>query len=393
MIRFIFVLFLSLFFVHPMLGQEVAWKFKTEDRVYASPAIDGEHIFFGSGDHYIYAINKHTGKQVWKYKTGCAVHSSPYVWNNLVCVGSDDGNLYALDTKSGDLIWQFASEGEKMYDLWDYYRSSPTAFNSTIFWGSGDGHIYALNAQTGDETWKFKTGGIVHASPVVKKNKVYVGSYDGYFYCLDAKTGDEIWKFKTIGAQYFPIGEIQKAALVKDDVVYFGSRDYNIYALNASTGKGMWNYRQPAGWIIATPLEYKNNIYFGTSDAHEFYALEKTNGTTKWTTPLQMRVYGSAIAHNDTIFFGTFDGKVLGLDYASGEQKWAFQTETSKANYHTVYNDAGEFKEGFEIYGNDVLGSEQAIHSLGSILSTPLIENETIFFGSSDGYLYAVKLK
>ncbi|EAR01319.1 PQQ-binding-like beta-propeller repeat protein [Maribacter sp. HTCC2170] len=390
--RFPTLLLLAFIYTNPIAAQEMAWQFKTQDRVYSSAAIDENLVYIGSGDQHLYAVNKKTGKEVWKYKTEGAVHSSPTVWNNLVCVGSDDGNLYAIDKTSGKLIWKFASGGEKMYDLWDYYRSSPTGKGETIYWGSGDGNMYAINAQTGDLTWKYTTDGIIHASSVVKDDKVFIGSYDGNFYCLNANSGELEWKFKTIGAQYFPKGEIQKAALVKDDVVYFGSRDYNIYALNAKTGIGIWNMREPSGWIIATPLEYKNNIYFGTSDAHKFYALEKANGTTQWTFPLHMRVYGSAIAHDDTIYFGTFDGKVMGVDYATGKQQWEFQTKSSKANYSAVYNAAGEFKEGFELYGKDMMGSEKAIHALGSILSTPVIENEIIYFGSSDGNIYAVKL-
>ncbi|MCP4974806.1 MAG: PQQ-binding-like beta-propeller repeat protein [Maribacter sp.] len=392
MTRFLLLLFLLLLCLNQTFGQEIVWQFKTADRVYSSPALDGNMVFIGSGDHHLYAIDKTTGKEVWRYKTGGAVHSSPFIWNNFVCVGSNDGYLYAIEKSSGQLIWKFASEGEKMYDLWDYYLSSPTGNSDMLFWGSGDSNLYAIVAQTGDLAWKFTTGGIIHASPVVKENNLFIGSYDGQFYCLDVDKGSLNWKFKTIGATYFPKGEIQKAALVKDDVVYFGSRDYNIYALNAKTGIGMWNMRQPSGWIIATPMEYKNNIYFGTSDAHKFYALEKVNGTSQWTFPVQMRVYGSAIAYNDVIYFGTFDGKVIGVDYATGEKRWEYQTESSMANFSKIYNENGEFKEGFELYGKELLASEKAIHALGSILSTPIIADETIYFGSSDGNLYAVKL-
>ena len=35
--------------------------------------------------------------------------------------------------------------------------------------------------------WKFKTGGPIHASPVIVDGTVYVGSTDGTLYALDAK--------------------------------------------------------------------------------------------------------------------------------------------------------------------------------------------------------------
>ena len=105
-----------------------------------------------------------------------------------------------------------------------------------------------------------------------------------------------------------------------------------------------------------------------------------------------MRVYGTAIVDMDTVYFGTFDGKVLGVDYLTGEVKWQFETTDSKQNYHTIYNEAGEFKEGFVLYGEDWKTPEKMIHTLGSVLSSPAIDNGVIYFGSSDANLYAVKL-
>ncbi|MDX2445115.1 MAG: PQQ-binding-like beta-propeller repeat protein [Bacteroidales bacterium] len=372
---------------------DVVWKFETKNRIYSTPLIDGNLVYFGSGDHSFYALNKKNGKKIWVYKTKGVVHSSPSIQDNIVYFGSGDGNLYGIDKSDGSLVWKFISEGEKMYDLWDYYLSSPVVDDGKVYWGSGDGHLYAIDANSGELIWKFNTGDIVHASPVIYDNKVYFGGFDGNLYCLNKENSEIVWKFKTVGATYFPKGEIQKAALVKDDVVYFGSRDYNIYALNAKTGKGNWNLRQERGWIIATPIEYKGNIYFGTSDAHIFYSMNKIAGTINWTIPVNMRVYGTALAYKDIIYFGTFDGKVIGIDYSTGKTKWEFQSESSRLNYSKIYNEKGEFKDGFELYGSDYQTSEALIHTLGSILSSPVIDEEIIYFGSSDGQMYAVKLK
>ena len=373
--------------------ENVQWKFKTNDRVYSSPIIDGNFIYFGSGDHNLYAVNKNTGKEVWRFNTKGAVHSSPFIRKNLVYFASADGFLYAVNKKSGKEVWKFKSNGEKMYGLWDYYLSSPIEENGSVYWGSGDGHVYAVDSKTGKLKWKYLTQGIVHATPAIYKGNIVIGSFDGYFYCIQKETGSLVWKFRTIGAAYFPKGEVQKAALVDGDFIYFGSRDYNIYALNGKTGRGIWNMKQPRGWITATPTVYKENIYFGTSDAHKFYSMNKLSGITNWTAKVNMRVYGTAVPHSDIIYFGTFDGKIIGVDYKTGKTKWEFQTESSKLNYSKLYNKDGEFIKGFELYGKNFKDSEKLIHTLGSILSTPLIDNGTIYFGSSDGNLYSVKLK
>lgn len=370
----------------------VKWEFKTDGVIFGTPSIDGENIYVGSGDEKMYALHKETGKKVWEFKTNGEVHSSPLVADNLVIFGSRDGNLYAIEKDSGKEVWRFSSKGERKNGPWDYYLSSPRLDHTTVFWGSGDGHLYALDSETGMLIWKHESEGIIHADPVIHGNKVFIGSYDGNLYALNKLDGEIVWKFKTLGAEYFPKGEIQKAVLVENGTVYFGSRDYNIYALDENTGAVKWNMRETAGWIIATPIAVEDQIFFGTSDAHKFYSLNKHNGGLVWDMPLKMRVFGSAVSYKDYLYFGTFDGKIIKAEIKNGQKKWEFQTHGSRKNYGTVFNEKGEFIEGFNLYGKDMIETEQKILDLGAILSTPVIHQKTLYFGSSDGYLYALSL-
>lgn len=366
------------------------WVFKTNGRIYASPAISGNLLLCGSGDSSFYAIDKFNGQELWKFDTGGPVYSDAGLNAKSVFFGSADGKLYSLDINSGKLNWKFASEGEKILDMWDYYQSSPKIYQGLVYWGSGDGHLYAIDSQTGELKWKFKSGGNIHATPVIDKGIVYIGDYAGFFYALDAITGEVKWHFRTVGETYFPKGEVQKGALVEDGIVFFGSRDYNIYALDAKTGRGRWNMKEGGSWVIATPIVYKGKLYFGTSDTHRFYCLSISDGKIIWQIPLPMRVYGSAVEYNGLVYFGCFDGKMRGVDHETGKVKWEFQTTGSKLNYSKIYNEEGKFKDGFELYGKDYIETERLIHTLGSILSTPVIQNNIIYFGSSDGGLYAV---
>lgn len=372
--------------------QSVNWKFETKGAVYSTLQLDGDNVYIGSADGNLYALKKETGEKLWEFSTKGEVYSSACLHGGLIFFGSGDGNLYAIDMNSGKEVWQFKSEGEKTYDLWDYYLSSPKVDGDLVYWGSGDGNVYAIQMETGITKWKFKTKGIVHADPVIHKDKIFIGSFDGNLYALDKKSGELIWKFKTLGAQYFPKGEIQKAVLVDNGTVYFGSRDYNLYALDEHTGTVKWNMREPEGWIIATPVANKDHIFFGTSDAHKFYCYQKNSGAKVWEINVGMRVYGSAILHNGLVYFGTFDGKVLGVDAKTGEEKWVYQTEGSIKNYSTVFDINGKFKKGFTLYGNDMIETEKMILNLGAVLGTPVINQNTIYFGSADGSVYAVDL-
>lgn len=374
---------------------KLAWKYHTQDRIVATPYIYGDNIYYGSCDGNFYCNNLKNGSLTWKYATGKAIRSSATVGDGKVFFNCDDGNIYALDASNGRLQWKFATRGEHEYDMWDYYRSSPQYFKGQLYVGSGDSSVYAVNAATGKELWHYATQGIVHADPVISNDTLYIGSFDGNFYSLNSSTGRLIWKFKTIGDRFFPKGEIQKAALVTSDAVYFGSRDYNLYALNKNTGAGFWNMKEYGSWIIATPMEKNNKLFFGTSDSHVFYCLNSFYGEQQWKTALPMRSYDTPVSFDTLIIAGCYNGYLYGFGEKTGTVQWTFQTEGSKRNYSTVYDSTGHFRKDFTTYGDEAIAkaAEEKILNLGSVISSPVIKDRIIYFGSTDSNMYAVKVE
>src|SRR5262249_53784469 len=63
----------------------------------SSPAIANGIVYFGSGDHHVYALDAQTGALKWKFKTGDVVHASPAIAKGVVYIGSWDRNMYALN--------------------------------------------------------------------------------------------------------------------------------------------------------------------------------------------------------------------------------------------------------------------------------------------------------
>lgn len=373
--------------------RQAKWKVKTGGKVFSSAVVSKGVTFIGSEDGYLYAINKETGEIKWKYKTGGAVNSTAAVADGMVYFTSGDGNFYAVKETTGRLRWKFQTQGEKLSDVWDYYLSSPCVADGIVYFGSGDGNIYALDGKTGKRIWNYATGGIVHASPAIAEGVLYIGSYDGNMYALDVKKGTLKWKFKTVGDAWFPVGEIQSSATIADGTVYFGCRDYNVYALDAKTGTGKWNYKVPGTWVISTPVVANGMIYFGTSDGHMYYAMDAQTGDIKWKTPINLNVFSSAAAVGDSIYFGCFNGKLYRLDAKTGEIKATFQTEGSKENYDKYVNEKDEFKYNELLAGlnDDYYKLYDLILTMGSILSSPVVEDGVMYFGSTDGYIYAVK--
>src|SRR5215471_3948967 len=69
----------------------VKWKFSTGGRIVSSPAMGYGVVYFGSADHFLYAVDLEAGTQKWKFKTDSGVASSPALYDGAVYFGSYDG--------------------------------------------------------------------------------------------------------------------------------------------------------------------------------------------------------------------------------------------------------------------------------------------------------------
>jgi eukaryotic-like serine/threonine-protein kinase len=328
-----------------------------------------------------------------------------------VYFGSFDSNFYALDAASGALLWKFATGGERRFsgrhlhgaepaaevmpDPFDVFLSSPAIADGRVYFGSGDGYVYALDAATGAVSWKFHTGNVVHASPAIAGGTLYVGSWDSYFYALDAATGRERWRFKTgeDAAINNQVG-IQSSAVVADGVVYFGCRDSHLYALDAATGAQRWAFSSGNSWVISSPAVRDGRVYFATSDSGLVQALEARTGTAVFSLEFKhWPFFSSPTLAGDVLYIGSHQGKLLAIDLKAGTVAWTFVTDAAQKNgaawtkadgtpnYQAAVSDS--------FYDQMVIGLDRMM-SVGAVMSTPVIDGDTLFFGSWDGQLYAI---
>jgi len=374
-------------------AQSLAWRVQTDGPVIGSPRLAGGRLYIGSGDGALYALDAATGAHRWKYETGGAVDSTPALDGGRLFVTSRAGAVHAVEADTGRPAWVFRTGGERQADQWDHYLSSPAVHGDLVLVGGGDGKVYALDQASGRPRWSFETGGVVHADPVIAGGLVYVGSFDGVLYALDLATGALRWRFDTEGEQYFPKGEVPKAVLVRDGVVYFGSRDYNLYALDAASGALLWKRKEEGSWVVATPLMTDGDLFFGTSDTHAFYRVRGDGGATVWRLPLNMRVFGSAVAQGDKVYFGASNGRLYAVSAASGAIAWRFDTDGSRQAWDKVFDKADKIRDDLPRRPGEEpwQAKERAILSLGSILGDPVVRDGLVYFGSHDGGVYAVR--
>jgi outer membrane protein assembly factor BamB len=387
------------------------WKFQTGGAVLSSPAISGGTVYFGSADHTFYALDKHAGALRWKFVTKGRISSSPAVAGGRVYFGSYDGNFYALDAANGALVWKFATEGERRFsarhlhgaepaaevmpDPFDFFLSSPAVVNGSVYVGSGDGNVYALDAGSGALRWKFHTGNVVHASPAVADGTLFVGSWDSYFYALDAASGKERWKFKTgedanINNQ---VG-IQSSAVIADGLVYFGCRDSNLYALDATSGAKRWSFSTKGSWVISSPAVRAGTVYFATSDSGLLLALDARSGAPVFSLKFNhWPFFSSPALARDFLYIGSHAGTLVAMDLKARTVAWTFQTDGALKNGPTWTKADGtpNYEAAFsDFFYDDLIVGVNRMMSVGAVLSSPVIDGDTVYFGSWDGQLYAI---
>ncbi len=351
------------------------------------------------------------GTLVWKFATKGPVNSSAAVSNGAVFFSSLDGNVYAVDETRGAEKWRFRTRGERRFsapgihgmlprtetmpDPFDVFLSSPAVAHGVVYVGSGDHNVYAIDSHSGALVWKFATGNVVHASPAVDGGVVYVGSWDRYFYALNARTGAVLWKFATGDDRdiYNQVG-IAGSAAVANGLVYFGCRDSHFYALDARTGSLAWKRDEHGSWVVGSPAVADGTVYYTTSDERRFYAVDAKTGAPRFTVGYSAFAFSSPSIAGSIAYFGSFDGRLYGVDVSSGTVVARFSTDASARHLREHVDTSGNL-DLRSFYSTATLDGTivglNGIYGLGSIAGSAAIAGGTLFIGSTEGTLYAIE--
>jgi outer membrane protein assembly factor BamB len=200
--------------------------------VRGAPAVYDHQVFFGSLNHYVFAVDEKGGGDgktslIWMYKTGDVVLGTPSIniaspTTYRVVIGSYDGNVYAFSGSTAPTRPCPSSTtvyGAVNTPVWTYpvpnlidaggqtqvskVQSSPANDGGRVYVGANNGHMYALDAASGTKVWEQTCGDSrapVTGSPAVANGIVVIGSEDKKVYWLSADNGSVLKTFVTNGA-------------------------------------------------------------------------------------------------------------------------------------------------------------------------------------------------
>ena len=139
-----------------------------------------------------------------------------------------------------------------------------------------------------------------------------------------------------------------------------------------------------------------NLAHTGVYDAPSVPKFQKL----KWRFQTDARALSSPAISNGTVYFGSGDGHVCALDAATSVKLFwldvkmpvfSFPAIASGVAYFGTFDGRLDFNAVTRPYFYDAMVSGATkLFTMGSIRSSPVVDQDVLYFGSADGALYAL---
>jgi alcohol dehydrogenase (cytochrome c) len=233
--------------------------------------------------------------------------TQPLVHDGVMYITGSYSRLYAIDIATGEEIWQYdARLPEGILPCCDVVNRGAAIYGDNIFFGTLDARIVALNKDTGDVVWRdkiadYKAGYSFTAAPMIVNGLVITGNSGGEFGIVgevqarDAETGDMVWTR--------PVIEGHMGTLNGEESTMTGT-------LNATWPGDMWKTGGGATWLGGSYDIETDTIVMGTGNP------------APWNSHLRNAGEPTEDNSGDNLYAASR----IGLDPATGEIKWHYQT-------------------------------------------------------------------
>jgi outer membrane protein assembly factor BamB len=173
------------------------------------------------------------------------------------------------------------------------------------------------------------------------------------------------------------------------------------------TPEVVWNYETGAA-IWGTPTINDDTVYFGSDDG-KLYAVDAQTGSPRWEFPTQGFVRSQPAVMGEMVYFTSDDGFLYAVDAQRGTLAW--RTDIGNALTPEVRKNIGTNAYDYRQSSPIVVDGEAYVGSLdgnvyalsantgqviwtyntnGKVRATPVLANGTLYVGSWDGYSYAL---
>jgi outer membrane protein assembly factor BamB len=284
-------------------------------------AADGS-VIVASFDGTVAAVGP-DGRRRWSFAAGDRIYSTPAIdGEGVVYFGADGGSLYALEA-GGRSRWTILPADETGKPELQDVDTAPVLGDGAGFVGAGP-YVYAFDLR-GAIRWRTATGGKVFSSPaLLPDGTVVVGSQD-----------DKLWALRSGGAvrwTYPTAADVDGSPAVDEarQVVYVGGDDRKVHAVSFE-GRARWT--TDVGGVVRSGIAVDADgwVYVTTfGPTARLAALDPDGGWIRWTVDAgtgptaEFGIRSSPVVDPDgVVLFGAPGGFVRAVS-REGEVLWTF---------------------------------------------------------------------
>jgi len=258
---------------------DLVWKNETDYQFSAGPGTGDNVVVFATSNAEVVAFNIETGEKKWVSSVSSEVLANPVIANNIVIVRATDGRMIALSEQDGSELWVF-ERGVPALSIRG--TGTPIIVGENIIAGYANGKLLALRISDGKNSWEtsiaIPSGRSeierlvdLDVDPIETDGVIFVSSYQGGTSAVLEIDGDVLWR--------------------NEDVSSFSGLSYD------------WRY-----------------IYVSDTNSH-VWQLDQGNGASLWKQEdLNNRTLTTAVAYDDYVVVGDFEGYVHWLANSDGRQ-------------------------------------------------------------------------
>lgn len=279
-----------------------------------------------------------------------------------------------------------------------YAATRMAAADGIAYVGTREGRLFAVEAVSGDIRWARWLGARVSGGPSLGRDgRVYVGTDGGKVWCLDPGTGETVWK---VGVS----SEVMTAPTLAAGMVFVRTADDFLWALRGADGGTRWSYnvegRSLALRGASRPVFRRGTVFTGFSTG-ELVALKAGDGSPRWREAIatssgrtelerMVDVDASPVVVDGTVIAAAYQGGVVALEAASGQQLWkreiSVHNDLAVAGSMVFVTTAKGTVMALDRDGGGTMWTQKGLADAGA-LSPPVVAGETVVVGDGEGRL------
>jgi outer membrane protein assembly factor BamB len=135
-------------------------------------------------------------------------------------------------------------------------------------------------------------------------------------------------------------------------------------------------------------------VFFGISFGGKLFAADAKTGAIGYSISFKgWPIYSSPAIAGKTLYVGSTAGTMNAVNLDDQSIAWTFSTEGAKKNgpeFTNVDGSSNYFGVFPTDWYQDIVAAYVRLETIGEVLSSPVVADNAIYFGSTDGNLYAL---